>query len=274
MPTPNLALPTTPNGNTNISSAYNDAMQLLDALVYLSVLDKDLTAPPTTTLPDVGKRWIVGPAATGLWAGKDGQIAIATGADLWVFVAPFAGFKAWVVDEALDYKYDAGAWSIYTVAAAAPGWDDITGDPHDSPALDAVLDALDVEIDDLVDADSALDLRVAELETGTDVTALSIASGVCNLDCALGDYFTLSLTENVTSFTFSNLPAAGKAATKTIRIRQDATGGRTFAKPGSFKAVGGSDTDVQAAANAYTLLTLTSYDQGTRWEYVMQEAAA
>jgi hypothetical protein len=46
------------------------------------------------------------------------------------------------------------------------------------------------------------------------------------------------------------------------------------ALPASFKVTGGSDTAVQSAANAYTLLTLTTFDQGTRWEYAMQEIAA
>lgn len=112
---------------------------------------------------------------------------------------------------------------------------------------------------------------------GTDrsaVTSLSIASGVVNIDCDLGDYFTLSLTANVTSITFSNLPDSGKGAAIAVRIRQDATGSRTVALPSSFKATGGSDTAVQSAANAYTLLTLTTFDQGTRWEYAMQEIAA
>lgn len=108
----------------------------------------------------------------------------------------------------------------------------------------------------------------------SDVTALSISSGVVNIDCSLGDYFTLSLTANVTSITFSNLPASGKGAALAVRIRQDATGSRTVALPSSFKATGGSDTAVQSAANAYTLLTLTTFDQGVRWEYAMQEIAA
>jgi hypothetical protein len=112
---------------------------------------------------------------------------------------------------------------------------------------------------------------------GTDrltVTALSISSGVVNIDCALGDFFTLALTANVTSITFTNLPASGKGASLAIRMRQDGTGSRTVALPASFKATGGSDTAVQSAANAYTLLTLTTFDQGTRWEYAMQEIAA
>ena len=36
----------------------------------------------------------------------------------------------------------------------------------------------------------------------------------------------------------------------------------------------GSDTAVQSAANAWTLLTLTTFDQGTRWEYTMRAGGA
>lgn len=106
------------------------------------------------------------------------------------------------------------------------------------------------------------------------VTVLSIVAGVVTINCALGDYFTLALTANVTSIVFTNLPAANKGATLTIRLRQDGTGGRTVALPASFKVTGGSDTAVQSAINAYTLLIISTFDQGTRWEYAMQEIAA
>lgn len=106
------------------------------------------------------------------------------------------------------------------------------------------------------------------------VTALSIASGVVNIDCALGDHFTLTLSANVTSITFTNLPAAGYAKEIAVNIVQDATGSRTVALPAAFKATGGSDTSVAAAASAYTLLTAVTFDQGTRWAYAMQDVAA
>lgn len=105
------------------------------------------------------------------------------------------------------------------------------------------------------------------------VNTLTISTGVVNIDCSLGDYFTLSLTANVTSITFSNLPATGKAQSIMIRMQQDATGGRTVALPSSFKAISGSDTTVQSPANAYTILAITSFDQGTRWEYSMKAGA-
>jgi hypothetical protein len=106
------------------------------------------------------------------------------------------------------------------------------------------------------------------------VTGLTISSGVVNIDCSLGDFFTLALTANVTSMTFTNLPASGKAVSVAIRAQQDGTGGRTVALPTAFKATTGSDTAVQSAANARTLVTLTTFDQGARWEYTRRGVAA
>lgn len=112
MATPNLGLPTIPNGNTYSSAAFNDAMQLIDAMTPLIVLDKDLASPPTTTSADIGKRWIVAASPTGDWTGHAGDVALCTGENLWRFISPKDGYKAFVVDEAEDYRYLSGTWSI------------------------------------------------------------------------------------------------------------------------------------------------------------------
>lgn len=105
------------------------------------------------------------------------------------------------------------------------------------------------------------------------ITALSIASGVVNIDCSLGRSFTLTLSANVTSITFSNLAGSGVATEVEIEIKQDGTGGRTVALPAAFKALGGSDIAVAAAANAVTVISAKTFDNGTTWRYAMQESA-
>lgn len=107
----------------------------------------------------------------------------------------------------------------------------------------------------------------------THVTALAISAGVVNIDCALGDYFTLFLTANVTGITFSNLPASGSGRALCVAITQDATGGRTVTLPVTFKAIGNSDTAVQSAANAKTRLIISTLDGGTTWPYSMGSVA-
>lgn len=107
------------------------------------------------------------------------------------------------------------------------------------------------------------------------VAALSIAAGAVTINLGNGANrnFTLALTENVTSIAFTNPPAAGYVAEIEVLMTQDGTGGRTVALPGSFKALGGSDTLVAAAANAVTLLSAKTFNQGTAWRYAMQESA-
>lgn len=104
------------------------------------------------------------------------------------------------------------------------------------------------------------------------VNALSISSGVVNIDCSLGDYFTLSLSANVTSITFSNLPASGKAQTIMVRIQQNASSAKTVAFPSSFKWAGGTTGVVSTTLSAYDNLAISTFDQGTRWEATLSKA--
>ena len=96
-------------------------------------------------------------------------------------------------------------------------------------------------------------------------TALSISSGIVNVDCSQGDFFTLTMTTNVTSLTFSNLPAAGKAQTILIQITQNAGSAMTFAWPSSFKWPSGSAAAISTALGAVDVIAATTFDQGTTW---------
>lgn len=103
------------------------------------------------------------------------------------------------------------------------------------------------------------------------VSALSNVAGAVTVDCSLGEKFTLTLGANVTTLSLTNLMGAGFATEIEIEIKQDATGGRTFALPAAFKALGGSDTSIASAANAVTVLSAVTFDNGTNWRYAMQE---
>lgn len=107
------------------------------------------------------------------------------------------------------------------------------------------------------------------------VTAVTPVSGVATLNFAGKSYasFTIALGANITSIVFTNLPGAGFVADYDLLMTQDATGSRTVAIPASHKALGGSDTSVNAAANTSTLLSAKTFDNGTTWRYAMQESA-
>ena len=105
------------------------------------------------------------------------------------------------------------------------------------------------------------------------VTALSNSAGTVTVDCSIGKSFTLTLAANVTTLTLTDLAGAGYATEIEIEIKQDGTGGWTLALPASFKALGGSDTAIASAANAVTVLSAKTFDNGTTWRYAMQESA-
>lgn len=86
---------------------HNEALRSLDAIVMLSVLDRDLAAPPGS--PAEGARYLVKATGTDAFAGKDGQIAhFRDGA--WAFHLPRAGWIAYVADEGMLLVHDGSAW--------------------------------------------------------------------------------------------------------------------------------------------------------------------
>lgn len=87
---------------------HNEALLILDAVVQLAVLDRDLAAPPGGAV--AGDRYIVGPGASGLWLGQTGKVAVYAGS-YWDFIAPKAGWRAWVADEGQIAIYDGAAWA-------------------------------------------------------------------------------------------------------------------------------------------------------------------
>lgn len=102
-----LALPMIAAAQAQKHVTYNEALRSLDALVMLSVLDRDLTAPPGS--PAEGARYLVQATGTGAFAGRDGQIAhFRDGA--WAFHSPRAGWIAHVADEDTLLVHDGSAW--------------------------------------------------------------------------------------------------------------------------------------------------------------------
>ncbi|PIE14916.1 MAG: hypothetical protein CSA70_00765 [Rhodobacterales bacterium] len=93
---------------------HNEALKLLDGLVQLSILDRDLAAPPAS--PTDGDRYIVGAGATGDWAGWDLNVALWTDG-AWLRLPPRTGWRAWIEDEAVLLVYDGAGWIDTTPAA-------------------------------------------------------------------------------------------------------------------------------------------------------------
>lgn len=105
--TPLLGLPLLESNQAQKHVTHNEALLLLDAAIHLSVKSRDLTAPPAPVSD--GDRYLVAASATGVWAGRDGQLAIVE-ASAWRFLAPRNGWRLWVEDEAKFLLFDGIDW--------------------------------------------------------------------------------------------------------------------------------------------------------------------
>lgn len=105
--TTNLGLPYLMAAQAQKQVTHNEALRRLDALVQLSVLDRDRTAPPAS--PADGDRHLVASGATGLWAGWDLNIAFwADGA--WIRLVPRTGWLVWVAADQTFLLWQGSSW--------------------------------------------------------------------------------------------------------------------------------------------------------------------
>lgn len=111
--TPALGLPLLAASQAQKHVTHNETLLQLDALVQLAVASRAVLPPSTAA---EGDRWIVPDGATGQFAGRERQIASRIDG-AWRFLAPAAGWRAWVADEGRLLVWDGAAWSL---AAPAP----------------------------------------------------------------------------------------------------------------------------------------------------------
>lgn len=94
----------------------NEALAKLDAAAQLRIETLAATAPPVGAIE--GETYWVGVGASGDWFGFDEKLAIYSNGS-WVFIAPKVGWRAWVVDEAKEYRFNAGVWNEVSSGAGA-----------------------------------------------------------------------------------------------------------------------------------------------------------
>ena len=114
---PILSLPLIMPAQAQKHVTHNEALRLLDVMVQLAVLNRNLSAAPA--LPAVGDRHIVAAGAVGTWAGQVGKIALYTSTG-WQFFAPLQGWQAHVLAEGVTVVYAGVAWGVPVAASSAP----------------------------------------------------------------------------------------------------------------------------------------------------------
>lgn len=111
-----LSLPYLQPAQAQKHVTHNEALQLLDVLVQMAVIARNLSIPPATAAE--GDRYIVGPGAGGDWAGKAGEIACFQ-AGAWRFITPRPGWQTWVLSEDIILTHISGTWEEGTARLIA-----------------------------------------------------------------------------------------------------------------------------------------------------------
>ncbi|WOI58444.1 DUF2793 domain-containing protein [Palleronia sp. LCG004] len=112
---PNLSIPYIQPSQAQKHITHNLAIELLDALVHLSLTTLDATTPPAD--PFEGQVVAVGSGATGIFEGEDGKIAYRSNG-AWLFVPPRNGFKAWVESRGAFYVFQDSSWRLLLAVGA------------------------------------------------------------------------------------------------------------------------------------------------------------
>ncbi len=207
--TPILQLPLILPAQAQKHVTHNEALRLLDLMVQLSVLTRNLTVPPAT--PSVGDRHIVPTGATAAWAGQAGKIALyaVTG---WEFVTPLTGWTAQVMGEGQAAVFDGLIWkapSDGTVAVARLGV---------STAADATNRlAVSSPATLLNHAGAGHQVKVNKATSGDTASLLFQTgfSGRAEMGTAGSDEFAIKVSANGSAF-FTALQAAGATGEVTL----------------------------------------------------------
>ncbi|KAB7648190.1 DUF2793 domain-containing protein [Polymorphobacter fuscus] len=109
-------LPLLAAGQAQKEVTHNEAIGAIDRLLHLAVSSRAVSEPPAA--PVAGDSYIVGPAATGAWAGEEGRLATFVGGG-WTIVGVREGCLAWIADEAILAVFSGDGW-LALASAAGP----------------------------------------------------------------------------------------------------------------------------------------------------------
>jgi hypothetical protein len=105
--TTKLILPLIAAGQAQKHVPVNESLVRLDTLTQLSVIDRDLTAPPGS--PAEGDAYIPASGATGDWDDFDLNVALFTDGQ-WIKLTPRIGWRCWIEDEDILAVFDGADW--------------------------------------------------------------------------------------------------------------------------------------------------------------------
>ena len=236
----NLTMPFIEAAQAQKHVTHNAALQVLDAVIMLSILDRDLATPPGS--PADGDRYLIASAATGDWSGQDGKIG-AWQDNAWTFHAPREGWLAWIADEDIFLIFDGANWTGGATQNAAILGVNTTADTTNRLAVasEAALfnhagDNVQVKLNKNASGDTASFLFQtgfsgrAEIGcVGNDDFVFKTSTDGSTFDTGLTLVAAAKGAPQVPSFTVSGLPSASTAGAGALAFVSDETGGAVLA---------------------------------------------
>lgn len=110
------------------------------------------------------------------------------------------------------------------------------------------------------------DIVAIQEELNNPVSTLTTSAGYATINLALGEYFKLTLTENLLGTVMSNPPGANHGGSIAILLQQDPVTPYTLAFTAGWKNADGASAPT-LPANRRALLTVTSFDNWVTAEY-------
>ena len=269
--TPILSLPLLLPSQAQKHVTHNEALRQLDVAVQLAVLDRSRTTPPVS--PSEGDCHIVAASASGLWAGKSGQIA-AWWDGIWFFLVPLQGWSAWVIDESRAVVFRGGIWADSSDLAARF---DRLGVNGDADAVNRLLVQSDATLLNHAGAGHQLKLNKATTADTASLLYQSNFSGRAEIGLAGTDNLSIKVSPDGTTFFTAlttnsadgsvglpagaviNGPVTGLAVTQT---NDDATAGRLM-KTGDFGLGGTAPVSPASISTTPELIAPGSYSYST-----------
>ena len=137
--TPNLKLPYLYVGQAQKEITHNEALAILDTVLFPSLEGELATPPSALNQADAGRRWLVGAAPTGSWAGHAGKIASWTG-DGWRFASIPETCRLYRADLGHEMIRLNGNWVVVLPVSAQEGGNIV--DQEARSAVSAILSIL------------------------------------------------------------------------------------------------------------------------------------
>ena len=174
----------------------NETFRRLDAVVQLTAKSRSAATQPLS--PADGDRYILPPSATGdFWSGEPENQLVAYQDGSWVAIAPKAGWRCFVEDEASLRVFDGSAWSAISGQSASDRVGiNTTADATNRLAVKS--DAVLFSHDDVTPGNGSMRLVLNKAETAATTSLLFQAAfgGIVEQGLLGDDQFTIQVSDD------------------------------------------------------------------------------